>query len=350
MAQVLMPQRRESTLDTVLKGLGIASNIYNIKANAANLEKFEQEQQAAKDEKERLAKGVLTPRELLTASEKFTFSRTPTEGAIQVADDKGSPLYATVRREVKDPGVIQVNTVDEKGIPVIRTVQNVPGQVFRAPPKAAKEKSPVQVKRYVDGKEVVEFVNPQLGMRVPTGQDQKDIEQRKVNGVGIARTLEDAKIIKSAKEKKFQFDRDLSEMIALREKHKGGAILNREDVNRGKQLSKKLLLAYKDLSKLGVLSQADENIINTIIPEDPLAYDFVVGQDPILSNLKKFRQDINAEYENKVSNRLEKQFSIFPMTVINGKTGEQATVENDQELKEAEQSGFTRTTTMMGGN
>lgn len=120
---------------------------------------------------------------------------------------------------------------------------------------------------------------------------------------GPANTVDDAKQLKTAHEAKSNFDNKVQEMIALRKKHGGGAFFNREDVGRGKQLSKDVLLAYKDMAKLGVLSAADEAILNAIIPEDPLAYDFVPGQDPIAHRLEKFKADSDADFKNKVATR-----------------------------------------------
>src|SRR5690606_37773603 len=113
----------------------------------------------------------------------------------------------------------------------------------------------------------------------PTGGDLAELQ----TNYGVALTKDDAKKLKDAGEKKASFDRKLGEMIALREKY-GGDVLNREAVARGKQLSKDLLLAYKDLSKLGVLSQSGEAILNAIIPEDPLNFNLsgLVGQDPTM--------------------------------------------------------------------
>lgn len=126
--------------------------------------------------------------------------------------------------------------------------------------------------------------------------------------VGIANTVEDAKDIKAGLESKKNFDSKINEMIALREKHGGGAssILDSEDVERGQQLSKDLLLEYKNMAKLGVLSAADEKIINAIIPKDPLEFKplgALSGQDPILANLKAFKADSDKDFKTKVSTR-----------------------------------------------
>lgn len=122
---------------------------------------------------------------------------------------------------------------------------------------------------------------------------------------GVARTKDDAKQLKAAGEMKSNFDRKLNEMISLREKY-GAETMNREAVARGKQLSKDLLLAYKDLSKLGVLSQADEKILNAIIPEDPLEFNTssLIGQDPTMHRLEKFKEDANADFQSKLANRI----------------------------------------------
>lgn len=152
---------------------------------------------------------------------------------------------------------------------------------------------------------------------------------------GLANSVDDAKQLKEAHESKKNFDSKLSEMIALRSKHDGGATFNREDVGRGKQLSKDLLLEYKNMAKLGVLSAADEAIINEIIPADPLEYNSplaaIQGQDPILHKLKSFKADSDKDFQTRVSTRTRdggKQFaetSASPsVDVQSGSADEQA--------------------------
>ena len=124
---------------------------------------------------------------------------------------------------------------------------------------------------------------------------------------GLANTVDDAKQLKEGHESKKNFDNKLDQMIALRENHSGGAIFNRDDVGVGQQLSKDLLLEYKNMAKLGVLSQADEAIINAIIPKDPLEYNSplaaIQGQDPVMSKLKTFRENANKDFQNRVNTR-----------------------------------------------
>lgn len=153
------------------------------------------------------------------------------------------------------------------------------------------------------------------GMR---GQDRAESREQKMSdkaealevpGFGPARTLEDAKSLKGGIEEKTNFDNKLNELINLRTEKGGGSIFDREAVGRAKQLSKDLLLSYKNMAKLGVLSQSDEAIINAIIPSDPLAFNSPVaalqGQDPILNNLKKFKQDSDKDFQTKLSLRLK---------------------------------------------
>lgn len=124
---------------------------------------------------------------------------------------------------------------------------------------------------------------------------------------GLANSEGDAKKLKDAFEMKKSFDNKIDQMIALREKHNGGAVLNRDDVDRGKQLSQDLLLAYKDLAKLGVLSISDEKILRDIIPSDPLQYNSpfvaVTGQDPTLHRMKSFKSDSDKDFETRVGTR-----------------------------------------------
>lgn len=140
--------------------------------------------------------------------------------------------------------------------------------------------------------------------------DKKQIEKDEelyIPTLGQARTKDDAKKLKDALEQKTDFDSKLSELIDLR-KSRGAEFLDREAVARAGQLSKELLLKYKDLSKLGVLSKADEAILNKIIPADPLEFSSsqLAGQDSILSNLEKFKADINRDYTTKVATRIKK--------------------------------------------
>lgn len=123
--------------------------------------------------------------------------------------------------------------------------------------------------------------------------------------VGIANTIEDAKNLKEGFESKKNFDAKIQEMIDLRKQY-GGEAFNREAVARGKQLSKDLLLEYKNMAKLGVLSKSDEDILNAIIPSDPLAFkplEAATGQDSILATLEKFKADSDRDFYTKVSTR-----------------------------------------------
>ena len=128
-------------------------------------------------------------------------------------------------------------------------------------------------------------------------------EQLLVPGVGYALTADDAKKLKEAQETKASFDRKLDELEQLRSEY-GVEYMNREAVARGKQLSNSLLLDYKNLAKLGVLSQSDEKIVNAIIPEDPLGQDYALGQDPILSGIKKLKTDVASDYKTTLAARM----------------------------------------------
>ena len=220
--------------------------------------------------------------------------------------------------------------------------------------------APTAYRKYADtqkNKATMYAANQSAGLRQDARDERAQAMQDKVAakneelyvpGLGTARSLTDAKTLKDATLMKGKFDRQIQEMIDLRTKHNGGTVWNREDVERGQQLSKDLLLAYKDMAKLGVLSVSDENILNAIIPPDPLAYKFVgiAGQDPIMNNLKKFKEDTNSDYEQNLSIRLrnrenapqtaEKKTPSGPMSkakagdvVVDKKTNERFTLGDD---------------------
>lgn len=142
-------------------------------------------------------------------------------------------------------------------------------------------------------------------------EKQKILEDELTTPYGRALSKQDAKDIKEAHISKQNFDNKLNEMIALREKF-GGEVFNREAVGRGKQLSKDLLLEYKNMAKLGVLSQADTDIINAIIPDDPLAFSMTPGQDPILYKMKKFKEDSDKDFQTRVNTKVPDAKGLMP--------------------------------------
>jgi len=145
--------------------------------------------------------------------------------------------------------------------------------------------------------------------RIESEKKQKELESLTIPGFGVANNADDAKRLKEGIENRASFNSKIKEMIQLREKHDGGAFFNREDVARGKQLSKDALLAYKNMAKLGVLSQADQDIVEAIIPSDPLEYNSplaaIQGQDPTLNRLKKFNADTERDFQSTLKVRLK---------------------------------------------
>lgn len=152
---------------------------------------------------------------------------------------------------------------------------------------------------------------------------QQDADSLKVEGYGVANTPDDAKKIKDSIESKSNFDNKLQQLIDLRSS-KGGEVMDREAVARGQQLSKDLLLEYKNMQKLGVLSNSDEAIINAIIPSDPLQFNSplaaIQGQDPILNNMKKFKGDTDSDFQTRVKTRIKADSKPTETKVINGAT------------------------------
>lgn len=209
-----------------------------------------------------------------------------------------------------------------------------------------KETSPVMEKMYAI--EQARLARQDAAAARSESKEQRQFEKDQLleTTYGQARTHDDAKQLKAAAETKTKFDRQLQELIQLR-KDKGVEYLDRDSVARAKQLSRDLLLGYKDLAKLGVLSQSDENILNDIIPNDPLGQDWAPGQDPTLHKLEKFQGDVNSDFNARLDQRLrnpsnqqrqKQQQGTFPKQVKKG--NQVATVNNAQELKEAQDEGF----------
>ncbi|WP_374028337.1 hypothetical protein ACES2J_08370 [Bdellovibrio bacteriovorus] len=166
-----------------------------------------------------------------------------------------------------------------------------------------KEVSPVLEKMY--SVEQTKLARQDAAATRAEAKAQREYEKNQTleTTFGTARTADDAKQLKAAAETKAKFDRQLQELIDLR-KDKGVEYLDRDAVARAKQLSRDLLLGYKDLAKLGVLSQSDEAILNDIIPKDPLGQDWAPGQDPTLHKLEKFQGDVESDFNSRLDQRL----------------------------------------------
>lgn len=183
MAQVIIPEKKQSTLSTIAQGLGIASQIYGIRANMAQLDDHAKRVEAEEKAKENKAKGKLDPFQRAELGKDYNFTNTASEGAIPFQDENGSPLYAVAKgkapksplyekiaamkdgkngtllvdvstgtpkevgfyegapkeKEPKEPKVAVIESVDEKGNPVSKMVELKPGQSFAKAPKQAKE-------------------------------------------------------------------------------------------------------------------------------------------------------------------------------------------------------------------
>ncbi len=148
MPQVYVQERKESPLDTIMKGLTVASQIYGIKANMATLEdhkKKMERDEADKLDKERIASGKYNKNELIGLQKDYDVSSAKPQGVpFQEATDlAGSPLYISTRRKVVEPNVKEVAGVKgerpgtylmDVSSPSPREVGFIPGKPEKAAP------------------------------------------------------------------------------------------------------------------------------------------------------------------------------------------------------------------------
>jgi len=107
--QVLMPREKEKKdpLDTIIKGLHIASSIYGIK-EAADKSNFLKSQAARESQKaEAEAQGIISGEKQLQYGDKYTWSDKPSEGSLAFKkkgeDGSLSSVYAVPRPREADP-------------------------------------------------------------------------------------------------------------------------------------------------------------------------------------------------------------------------------------------------------
>lgn len=323
MAQVNMPRpRRRDSLDTILKGLQIAGQVYGIKEaieksnllskQASQLDEIRQteleEKKLGLQEKKAASEGIITPAAQSSLAAKG-IKRVP-EGS------KGAQLFGVTPEGEKffgvKPATVSPFAVTEEARKVRKEERDIAKSEREQEEKERKKKEDI------------------LARETP---------------FGLARTKQDAKDIRDGLVEKKIFDNLVDEMIALREKY-GGELLPSSETDRGKQLSKKALLSYKNMAKLGVLSQADEAIINAIIPKDPteaLTSLNPFSEDRVMRKLKGLKQDAEKDFQNQLKVKLEgapeKQDAPQPppngaLKIKDKQTGEVYTWDGFQYLKE----------------
>jgi hypothetical protein len=289
----------------ILKGLKIAETGYGLMTASEDKELLRKQAQL---QNERADKDLALREKALTQKADDGLSQKDladlAKSGVSITPDFGAgPLEAgAVRlRTSSGQGVIVSSGIrppQKENLVKIETAQGtqylpesqVVGRTFRPPPKEVSESA--------------KLVQAERDLKREEGKVQ-DLRDRDTP-IGVARTAGDAKIIKDGMASKETFDRQLAKMISLREKY-GGELANREAVAAGKQLSKDLLLTYKNMAKLGVLSQSDEEIINAIIPSDPLAFTAsgIVGQDPIMTQLVNLRESATEDFNSQLKIRLD---------------------------------------------
>lgn len=167
--------------------------------------------------------------------------------------------------------------------------------------------------RLAETKQNNDFRREELGLRRLERKDALAVKNEEkqmalTTPYGLANTPDDAKIIKEAHEAKMSLFSQVDEMIKLRQKYEGGAIMQPDDQGYATQLSNDALLAYKNLKKLGVLSKSDEDIVNAIIPKDPLRLrgmaEVISGQDAVLSKLVNFRDNKSKDFASGIQARI----------------------------------------------
>lgn len=100
MAQVLMPNvgQKDDALTTLVKGLSIASQVYGIRANMAQLDEYQRKQ----EKEENLSAGKYDKNQQVELAQKFDISQTaPTEGRYVQATDlaSNSPIYLSLKKD-----------------------------------------------------------------------------------------------------------------------------------------------------------------------------------------------------------------------------------------------------------
>lgn len=173
MAQVNSPNapQKDDALTTLMKGLTIASQIYGIRSNMAQLDEYKQKQEHQKN----LAEGKYNKDEQLQLAERYNISKaapTGNEVAYQATDvASGSPIYLSLKAKESSPlyETIQTTMGGKKGTAIIdkRMLANDPKKAlvaFYEGYEKPVDKTPVRIDTVdAQGNPVINFVEPKAG-------------------------------------------------------------------------------------------------------------------------------------------------------------------------------------------
>lgn len=290
-------QPKESSLDKVLKAVQIAQGVMG---TAIAIPEFLQKRDIAKGQIE----GQKSEQQLREAQIKKIGAETAGIEAenTPLSEDQKAPFRKMGIEEAMIPGTVGA-------------AKDLMMKAFETPAqKEARMRAEAQLNISMQGLELQKHSSKRQDQQfdyqqIKDAEEKAKKEQERFNetyvpDIGLAYTADDAKKLKEGVEQKKSFDRKLQEMIDLRKKN-GFTVLDRAAVARGEQLSKDLLLIYKNMAKLGVLSRSDEAIINSIIPKNPLGIGLTAkGEDPIMKQLTGFMGDVNEDFKNTVRARI----------------------------------------------
>jgi hypothetical protein len=264
-----VPQRREESdpLEKLAMALQIAKTGFGIAADMKTIESAKQEK-AQKDK--------LTGLQIQSLENE--------QKGVLSGEKRAGILKDLVPAKEGDKNAFMMQSIGPQGTPITEWVRKAPAEAKQVDPMVGE----MRRQRLDDMK-----------------RKSEEAESAKDTIYGKARTPDDAKKLKEASELKAKLDREIDELIAIREA-KGAELWDRDTVARAKQLSKSLLLTKKNLETLGVLSQSDLDIVNEIIPSDPTQFDWgqLKGNDPTLTKLKAFKSDTQSDFDSRLANRL----------------------------------------------
>jgi hypothetical protein len=305
------PKEKPDPLDRILKGLQIATSVFGIKSS---LEQSELNELRQKQIEQDIAQGEASAKEL----EHATKLRRLSEQDILLPSEK---------REMKLYDVPSLGGLaDLVGVDVKQGESAEDALKRQAPSLLSSihrvnvidpETNVVSVDRVIPTEKIDEYFKlKQTADAAKKERFEKEYKEKAeinkellVPGYGLALTKQDAKELKEVIIAKNEVNRILKEMEDLRKEY-GVEFFNRPAVERGQQLSKQLLLQYKNMAKLGVLSKSDEDIINAVIPKDPLGIKLTTGGDPVLSSLRKLQEDFNSKLDDNIKLRLDTGFDF----------------------------------------
>lgn len=320
MSRVMTPGRRQGDewLDTLMKGVAVARDIYGIKTASDEADRKEQADEAGKAERKRFAEGKLNKGEQIELGTKgMSPAKEGDPGAIPFTDaDTGAVSWVAKQSKptITPPKVVGNSLVaQDPKTGEYRPVYSAPstGGGAGKPHTYVDDEGNERVGTTVGGvptKSGNDFIKTPAAFTPAGGRKATKDAAMKIEGLevlpGHQPSVKDAEDVKKGSEVYNNIVGQLDRLDAIYKE--SGTNVFGEAATEQEQLVTGIQMDLKELQNLGVINGPDLQLLRTQVPDPTSGVENVkgaFGQDRVGTKSAGFRTTLDARFDNKLKAR-----------------------------------------------